>query len=68
LGSQAEIAQYMDELHDIHGFVKVASYEELKGLVLNITGEGTSTSEETVSNSDKEDEEENYLSHLKGIE
>lgn len=69
-GSDAEVAAWMDELHDIQGLVKVAEYEELKKLGMQITGDdvvesvkaSTSTPEKSESA-----EEEDYLSHLKGL-
>ena len=65
-GSKQEIAQWMDELHDIHGLVKVASYEDLKSMALSIIGEesSTSTKEKTSEDSDNDGD---YLSHLKGL-
>ncbi len=62
-GSPAEDALSMDEIHSIHELVKPAEYEELKKLAMGITGEGGSTNTDTSS----EDSEEDYLSHLKGL-
>ena len=66
-GTKSEIATWMDELHDIHGLIKVASYEDLKsfaveieGVVMNRpSGNGTPA---TASGSD-----EDYISHLKSL-
>ena len=72
-GSDSEIATWMDELHDIHGLVKVATYDDLKKLAQDITGDDipTRTPEEGNTDGDtpKDDNQENedYLSHLKGL-
>lgn len=36
-GSKAEVAEYMDALHDIHGLVKLEDYEDVKNIVEQIT-------------------------------
>ena len=68
-GSDAEIARWMDELHDIQGLVKVASYEELKELCMQITGEDivqqTKAAADVVTESS--DDGDDYLTHLKGL-
>ena len=67
-GTKAEIETFMDELHDIHGLVKVAEYEELKNLMSEFSairsGSPTQTQTETADNSDEDD----YMSHLKGLD
>ena len=64
----------MDELHDIQGLVKVATYEDLKKMAMEITGDdiveqvrtiATSTTETSEKTSEEGDD---YLSHLKGLE
>ena len=35
-GSQKEQAVWMDELHDIHGLVKVAEYDTLKQMAMEL--------------------------------
>jgi len=69
LGSDKETAEYMDTLHDVHGLIKVASYEDLKKLVMEITGDDTPEPPKEVveSSNSKEDGDEDYLSHLKGL-
>ena len=64
-GNDMEVATWMDQLHDIQGLVKVASYEELK-----ITGEDIVEQVKAVASNSTEApaEEEDYLSHLKGLE
>jgi|TARA_Y100000034_G_scaffold125307_1_gene174646 hypothetical protein len=61
-GTDAEIAQWMEELHDIHGLIKIAEYETLKNLANSITsaGDGQTTNQKTT-------EDEDYLSHLKNL-
>jgi len=72
-GSDSEIATWMDELHDIHGLIKVASYEDLKKLAMQITGDDVveevrRVESGTDSKSSGESEgEEDYLAHLKGL-
>jgi hypothetical protein len=62
-GSDQEIAQWLDELHDIKGLVRVASYEDLKKMALSIAGgEDTPT-----PNTSTDEEDGDYLSHLKGL-
>ena len=57
----------MDELHDIHGLIKVAEYDELKSFAVEIEGvvmnrpSGNGTPD-TDSGSD-----EDYISHLKSL-
>lgn len=67
-GSDKEIAEWMDEQHDIHGLVKVAEYEELKTLMEEFTAitRGTSISQESDSDSGSDDDD-GYLSHLKSL-
>jgi len=67
-GTESEIATWMDELHDIHGLVKLPEYEELQNLALELEGilmgpgPGTTAAKPT----DSEDDED-YLSHLKNL-
>jgi hypothetical protein len=64
LGSGAEVAGYMDSLHDIHSLVKLEDYDEYKKVVAALTGlpelssPSTNDDEEEVSDGD-------YLSKLK---
>jgi hypothetical protein len=68
-GSDAEIATWMEELHDIHALVKVADYDELKQMMMSLTGKSEpKTIEEIEASEPKEDTtEEDYLSHLKNL-
>ena len=70
-GSDMEIATWMDSLHDIQGLVKVASYEDLKKMAMEITGEDIVEQVKAVastSTESKSEEGDDYLSHLKGLE
>ena len=60
----------MDELHDIQGLVKAASYEDLKKLAMEITGEDIVEQVKTVASTSTESnsEDDDYLKHLKGLE
>jgi|TARA_Y100000034_G_scaffold12697_1_gene13333 hypothetical protein len=64
-GSAAEVATWMDELHDIQNLVKVAEYDELKQMAMNYElaaeGMGGSTGGQAKSDDD-------YLSHLKNLD
>jgi hypothetical protein len=69
-GTPAEVATWMDELHDIHGLIKVASYEDLKALAQQITGDDIveqAKKAETSSPVETSEGEEDYLAHLKGL-
>ena len=68
-GTEKQTAEWMDELHDIHGLIKVAEYDDLKNMSMEmeaiITGRPTgNTSQEKATDSD---EDEDYLAHLKSI-
>ena len=68
-GTEKQTAEWMDELHDIHGLIKVAEYDDLKNMSMEmeaiITGRPTgNTSQEKTADSD---EDEDYLAHLKSI-
>ena len=65
-GSDREVAQWMDELHNIHSLIKTASYEDLKSMALSIVGERDSSNDEPKSSGD-DDDDGDYLSHLKGL-
>jgi len=65
-GTDAESATWMDEIHDIHGLVKIADYETLKNLAMQITGTPDSGSSEPKTEDSGGDED--YLSHLKNIQ
>ena len=70
-GTEREVAQWMAQLHDIHNFVRVASYEDLKKLAMQITGdEGTQEVVERSAEAPQggsSEEGDDYLSHLKGL-
>ena len=67
LGTDMEIATYMDSLHDIHGLIRVATYEDLKKLTLEITGEDIPEATPVVEAAESQEDNEDYLSHLKGL-
>jgi len=58
LGSNKEIAEYMDSLHEIHDLVKLEEYEEVKQAVNNLVGA-------SVVKDDEDSEDSDYLSKLK---
>ena len=63
----------MDSLHDIQGLVKVATYEDLKKMAMEITGDDIveqvrTIATDTTSTPEQTSEEADYLSHLKGLE
>ena len=63
----------MDTLHDIQGLVKVATYEDLKKMAMEITGDDIveqvrTIATDTTSTPEQTSEETDYLSHLKGLE
>jgi len=65
-GSDAEVAKWMDSLHDIQNLVKIAEYDELKQLAMGIEmgAEGMGNS----SQSSKSQGDDDYLSHLKNLD
>jgi len=66
LGSKSEIAASMDNLHEIHGLVKLEDYDEVKqsAAALNSTAvQGTTTSSSPKEDTEIPDNE--YLSKLK---
>ena len=40
-GSDAEIAAYMDSLHDVHGLVKLEDYDDVKTAAMNVVAENS---------------------------
>ena len=67
-GTAKENATYMDELHDIHGLVKVAEYDELKSLMTDLVATNTPAEDNLgtdyqAPNADDQD----YMSHLKDL-
>ena len=63
----------MDELHDIHGLVKIAAYDELRNLMLEMNAARTGSSVDTTSTpTDTTDappasSDDDYLGHLKDL-
>ena len=74
-GSDKECAVWMDELHDIHGLVKVASYDDLKALMMELEAANTDTHPDiiaaqeanTASEPQPSNTDEDYMSHLKDL-
>lgn len=68
-GTDSEVATWMDELHDIHGLVKVADYEELQTMALDIDSAvfGAPVSSGTPTGTPEEGDDD-YLSHLKNLD
>ena len=68
-GTNKEQAEWMDELHDIHGLVKLPEYEELKTLAQEI--ESVIFDRPVERSADVEDsdngDDEDYLGHLKSL-
>lgn len=68
-GSDAEVAAWMDSLHDIKNLVKFAEYDELKQLSMMVEaraeGMGGSSPSSPSSSSGSDDD---YLSHLKNLD
>tara|TARA_R110000765_G_scaffold25706_3_gene63155 strand:+ start:612 stop:1376 length:765 start_codon:yes stop_codon:yes gene_type:complete len=73
-GSGAEIAAWMDSLHDIKNLVKIAEYDELKQMAmtyeLTAQGMGSAGAVQGISKSSGSPEkaDDDYLSHLKNLE
>ena len=68
-GSDKQIAEWMDELHDIHGLVKLPEYDELKNLAMEMETLVTGRPTGNVSAPSTSDEEgdEDYIAHLKSL-
>lgn len=68
-GTDREVAAWMDQLHDIHGLVKLPEYSELKNLAMEM--ESIVSNRPTGGTSSKaaaDDEgEDDYISHLKHL-
>ena len=68
-GSDKQIAEWMDELHDIHGLVKLPEYDELKNLAMEmetlVTGRPTGNVSTPAASDDEGDED--YIAHLKSL-
>ena len=66
-GSDAENAKWMDELHDIHGLVKVADYDELKGMMMELEAEAKGTHPDVIASQTQSPDDEDYMAHLKDL-
>ena len=67
-GSDKEIAEWMDELHDIHGLIKVAEYDDLKKMSMemeSIVSGRPSGAGAPVDNSEGDDAD--FLQNLKQL-
>jgi hypothetical protein len=66
-GTDAQNAKWMDELHDIHGLVKVADYDELKSMMMELEASTKGPQPETVTSETQAPEDEDYMAHLKDL-
>lgn len=68
-GSDKQIAEWMDELHDIHGLVKLPEYDELKNLAMEMEGlvTGRPTGNVSAAESSDDGSDEDYIAHLKSL-
>ena len=68
-GSDKQIAEWMDELHDIHGLVKLPEYDELKNLAMEMEGlvTGRPTGNVSAAQSSDDGSDEDYIAHLKSL-
>jgi hypothetical protein len=66
-GTDAQNAKWMDELHDIHGLVKVAEYDELKGLMMELESATNGPQPETITSQTQAPDDEDYMAHLKDL-
>jgi hypothetical protein len=68
-GSGKQIAEWMDELHDIHGLVKLPEYDELKKLALEMESIVMDRpTPQTFSADESSDEDgDDYIAHLKNL-
>ncbi len=67
-GTKKQVAEWMDELHDIGGLIKVAGYDDLKRMAVEMEGlvmdrpAGNEYSEDSSKGGD-----EDYIAHLKDL-
>jgi len=68
-GTPKEMSEWMDELHDIHGLVKVATYDDLKKMAMEIEAVVTGRPDPSMAHEETEDstDDEDYISHLKSL-
>ena len=66
-GTDAENAKWMDSLHDIHGLVKVADYDELKLMMTELEASVKGPQPETVESQTQAPDDEDYMAHLKDL-
>jgi len=69
LGTSKEISEIMDNLHDIHGLIKVKPYDELKKVGMEIRMHSTlevQPSEHKNSEPEEEASDEDFANRLKG--
>jgi len=58
----------MDELHDIHGLVKIADYDELKGLMMELEAASKGTHPDAIAaEQPASNDDDDYMSHLKDL-
>tara|TARA_R110000796_G_scaffold4472_3_gene17352 strand:+ start:1662 stop:2429 length:768 start_codon:yes stop_codon:yes gene_type:complete len=66
-GSDAENAKWLESLHDIHGLVKVADYDELKLMMTELEASVKGPQPETVTSDAQAPDDEDYMAHLKDL-
>jgi hypothetical protein len=65
-GADAEVATWLDERHDIHGFIDPAAYEDLKEMV-QVIQVGAMSHRDEATQSGSSDNDMDYMSHLKNL-
>jgi len=68
-GSEKQVAEWMDELHDIHGLVKFPTYDELKGLAMEMESlvMGTPSRSAPKETPESNESDDDYIAHLKSL-
>jgi len=67
-GTDSEISAWLDERHDIHGFIEAAEYETLKEMVMNVQGSAMEHRTDTGSTpTTTDDSDMDYLKHLNNL-
>ena len=66
-GTKKEQAVWMDELHDIHGLVKLPEYDDLKKLAMDIESIVTDSPSGKGTPESTDEGDEDYIAHLKSL-